>query len=164
MMMEMEVVGVRAELPGNAPIVLLREKEGQSRILPIFVGGPEATAIVLALDGIETPRPMTHDLFQVVLEKLGAVPERVVVTELRDRTFFAELYLRHGNEVMVVSSRPSDAIALAVRCGTPVFVEDEVLDQAGRVPEPEEDDEVAEEVVEAFRDFIDQVSPEDFDN
>ena len=166
-MHEMDVIGVRAELPGNAPMVVLQEREGQNRILPIFIGAPEATAIVLALDGVEAPRPMTHDLFHQVLDELGAVPERVVVTDLRDGTFFAELYLRHGNDVRVLSSRPSDAIALAVRANTPVFVESEVLDAAAHLPDDDEGDDdepVVEEVVEAFRDFIDTVSPEDFEN
>ncbi|MGI9600543.1 MAG: bifunctional nuclease family protein [Acidimicrobiales bacterium] len=165
-MQEMDVLGVRAELPGNAPIVMLQERGGDGRILPIFIGAPEATAIVLALDGVEAPRPMTHDLFHQVLGELGAVPERVVVTDLRDGTFFAELYLRLGNDVHVVSSRPSDAIALAVRADAPVFVETEVLDAAAHPPESDDDEEepVTEEVVEAFRDFIDNVSPEDFEN
>ncbi|MDH4168892.1 MAG: bifunctional nuclease family protein [Acidimicrobiia bacterium] len=165
-MEEMEILGVRAELPGNAPIVMLQERGGQGRILSIFIGAPEATAIVLALDGVEPPRPMTHDLFHQVLDELGATPERVVVTELRDGTFYADLYVRLGNDVHVVSSRPSDAIALAVRCQTPVFVETDVLDAAAAVPETDDDDDepLADEVVEAFRDFIDNVSPEDFES
>lgn len=165
-MEEMEVLGVRAELPGNAPIVMLQEKAGQGRVLPIFIGAPEATAIVLALDGVEAPRPMTHDLFRQVLDILGATPERVVITELRDGTFFAELYVRHGTDVHVVSSRPSDAIALAVRTGTPVFVEQAVLEEAAHpaAVEDEDGEPVVDEVVEAFRDFLDDVSPEDFES
>src|SRR5436189_5755790 len=114
-MVEMELIGVRVELPTNAPIVLLREADGSHRTLPIFIGGPEATAIAFALEGVETPRPMTHDLMKNVLEELSISIERIVVTELRDSTYFAELHLRNSNGTHVVSSRPSDALALAAR-------------------------------------------------
>jgi bifunctional DNase/RNase len=159
----MELIGVRVELPSNAPIVLLRERDGADRLLPIFIGAPEATAIALALDGVDTPRPMTHDLMRDVLEELAVDVERVVVTELRDKTFFAELHLIHGDERLVVSSRPSDAIALAVRTGTPIYASDDVVDEAGYVQGDEDDGEQSEEVVEQFREFIDSVNPEDFD-
>lgn len=163
----MDVVGVRVEVASSSPIVVLREREGP-RLLPIYIGGPEATAIALALDGVGTPRPMTHDLIRDVFDELAVDVERVVVTELRDKTFFAELHLRHGGEAHVVSSRPSDAIAIAVRTGTPVYAEDQVLDEAGYVEEDEaaegEDGEEAEEVVEQFREFIDSISPEDFED
>src|SRR4029078_5817230 len=107
----MELVGVRVELPTNAPIVLLRETDCSHRTLPIFIGGPEATAIAFALEGVETPRPMTHDLMKNVLEEVNVHVERVVVTEVRESTYFAELHLRGTNGPHVVSSRPSDAIA-----------------------------------------------------
>lgn len=156
----MELVGVRVELPTNAPIVLLREADGQRRTLPIFIGGPEAQAIAFALEGVETPRPMTHDLIKHMLDELGVSLARVVVTELRETTFFAELHLSGASGTRVVSSRPSDAIAVAVRTGTPIFAEESVLDQAAYLPEPE--GEEPEEVVEQFREFIDNVNPEDF--
>lgn len=159
-MVEMELVGVRVELPTNAPIVLLRETDGQRRTLPIFIGGPEAQAIAFALEGVETPRPMTHDLIRDMLEELGVSLARVVVTELRETTFFAELHLSGAAGTRVVSSRPSDAIAVAVRTGTPIFAEESVLDEAAYLPEPE--GEEPEEVVEQFREFIDNVNPEDF--
>ena len=111
----MEVVGVRVELPSNTPIVLLREMAGTRRLLPIFIGGPEATAIALALDEVETPRPMTHDLIKNVLDDLGVSLERLEITDLSDGTFYAELHLRAAGRVTVVSSRPSDGIALAIR-------------------------------------------------
>ena len=130
----MELLGVRVELPTNTPIVLMRETEGDHRMLPIFIGATEATAIVLAIDGMSTPRPMTHDLFRNLLEELGVSLERVVVTELQDKTFYAELHLQRGRgRRTVVSSRPSDAIALAVRVGAPIFAAEAVLDEAGSI-------------------------------
>ena len=113
-MIEMEIVGVQEVLPSSVPVVLLREADGE-RLLPIFIGMPEATAIGLALAGQDPPRPMTHDLMATLLATFSATLERVVVTELRDRTFFAEMYLRGPAGVEVVSARPSDAIALALR-------------------------------------------------
>jgi bifunctional DNase/RNase len=163
---EMELVGVRVELPSNSPIVLLREQTGKGRLLPIFIGGPEATAIALALEDVETPRPMTHDLMAILLGELEATVERIEVTELRDRTFYAEVHISHGEQAYTVSARPSDAIALAVRAGTPIFAAESVLDSAGYEATDEDDadgDEQPEEVVEQFRQFIDSVSPEDFD-
>jgi bifunctional DNase/RNase len=162
-MIEMELVGVRVELPSNAPIVLLREVEGGRRLLPIFIGGPEATAIAYALEHVETPRPMTHDLMKTLLEDLGARVERIVVTELRESTFFAEIHLASDGETRTVSSRPSDAIALAVRVGTRIFAEEAVLDEAGYTGDEEHEQEhEQDEVVEEFREFLDKVNPEDF--
>jgi uncharacterized protein len=158
---EMELVGVRVELPSSAPIVLLRETGDAGRLLPIFIGGPEATAIALALDDVETPRPMTHDLFKSVLDLLAVDISRVVVTRVEDKTFFAELEFRSEGDVKTVSSRPSDAIALAVRSGSPIFVDEGVLTQAGyTVPNDDGNDE---HLLEEFRSFLDDVSPEDFD-
>lgn len=163
-MQQMELIGVRVELPSNTPIVLLREMSDAARLLPIFIGVPEATAIAIALDGVSTPRPMTHDLLRDVLEELSADLERVVVTELREKTFYAELHLLHEGSRFVLSSRPSDAIAVAARTGTPIFAEESVIEEAGYTAEgaPLADEPPAEEVVEQFREFIDSVSPEDF--
>jgi bifunctional DNase/RNase len=157
---EMELVGVRVELPTNTPIVLLRELSGDRRMLPIFIGPPEATAIAFALEKVETPRPMTHDLLKNLLDELGVTLERIVVTELHDSTFYAELHLDRGGEALQVSSRPSDAIALATRTGSPIYAEEEVLDEVGYAVRDEQQPE--EEVVEEFRRFIDQIDPEDF--
>jgi hypothetical protein len=129
--------------------------------LPIFIGPPEAQAIALAMDGIETPRPMTHDLFKNVLDDLGAVLDRVVVTDLQDKTFFAELHLTQAGNPRTVSSRPSDAIALAVRCGASIFAVEAVLDAAAFTP-VEDAEPNQEQVVEEFREFIEHVNPEDF--
>jgi bifunctional DNase/RNase len=159
-MVEMELVAVRIELPGNTPVVLLRELGGDGRLLPIFIGQPEATAIAFAIDGVVTPRPMTHDLMKNLLDELGAAVDRVVVTELSEGTFYAEIHLSAGGRARRVSSRPSDALALALRVGCSIFAEEDVLDEAGLVDES--DDEEPEEVVEKFREFIDSVNPDDF--
>ncbi len=163
-MQQMELIGVRVELPSNTPIVLLREMSDAARLLPIFIGAPEATAIAIALDGVTTPRPMTHDLLRNVLDELSADLERVVVTELRDKTFYAELHLLRDGGRFVLSSRPSDAIALAARTGTPIFAEEAVIQEAGYTTDgvAVAGQEQAEEVVEQFKEFIDSVSPEDF--
>jgi bifunctional DNase/RNase len=153
------LVGVRVEGPSNQPIELLREVEGL-RYLPIFIGPPEATAIVYALQGMDTPRPMTHDLFKTVLDDLSVKVDRVVITQLQEGTFYAEVELVREGGALRISSRPSDAIALAVRYEEPVpiFVDEAVLDEAGVLFEAEED----EEQIEQFREFLEQVSPEDF--
>lgn len=165
-MVEMELVGVRLELPANTPIVLLREQAGRRRVLPIYIGGPEAAAIAYALEGVESPRPLTHDLFKNVLDELGVQLVRVVVTEMREHTYFAELHLDRAGSTSVVSSRPSDSIALAVRTGSPIFADEDMLDQyAQEQPEEEEaagEEGEAEEILEEFRDFIANVNPEDF--
>ncbi len=164
-MVEVELVEVRVEMPGNTPIVLLRERGGARRLLPILIGDVEARAIVFAVDRVKTPRPMTHDLFRDVLETLGVGVRQIVVTELRDRTFLAELHLVEGENSSVVSARPSDAIALAVRTGSPIFVADEVLDEAGYLEEkkaPATGEGAEREVMEQFKDFLESVNPEDF--
>lgn len=159
-MIRLSLVGVRVEVPTNQPIVLLREQEG-ARYLPIFIGTPEATAIVYALQGLDTPRPMTHDLFKTVLDDLSIRLERVDITELHDGTFYAMIELDRAGERTRISSRPSDAIALAVRYDgdVPIFADEAVLDEAGVVFENEDEEE---QQVEEFREFLDQVQPEDF--
>jgi uncharacterized protein len=155
----LSLVGVRVEVPTNQPIVLLREDEGQ-RYLPIFIGPPEATAIVYALQGMDTPRPMTHDLFKTVLDDMSMRLQQVVITELHDGTFYAEIELAGNGNAHRISSRPSDAIALAVRYEdtVPIFADEAVLEEAGVLFENDEE----EEQVEQFREFLDQVKPEDF--
>jgi hypothetical protein len=152
-----ELVGVRVELPTNTPIVLLREVGG-SRHLPIFIGTGEATAIAFALEGVEPQRPMTHDLLKTVIESLGAVAHHVLITALRDGIYFADLVLVRGGEEVRVSARPSDAIALAARTGSPIFVLPSVLDEAG----VELHDESEETEVARFRSFLESIDPEDF--
>jgi uncharacterized protein len=159
-MVEMELVGVRVELPTNTPIVLLRETSGERRLLPIFIGPPEATAIAFALEQVPTPRPMTHDLLKNLLDDLTVTLDRVVVTDLQDSTFFAELHLVQGGETHLLSSRPSDAIAIAARTGSPIYAEEHVLDQVGYAVQEEALPE--EEVVEEFKQFLDEINPDDF--
>ena len=165
-MIEMELVGVRVELPANQPIVLLKEASG-TRYLPIWIGAVEATAIAFALQGVETPRPLTHDLFVNVLSELGVEVTAVHVTDLQDGTFYAELHLLQGERTWTVSARPSDAIALASRLeDVPIFGAEEVLDEAGLEIDPDEADgegvEDADEAVREFREFLEKVDPEDF--
>jgi bifunctional DNase/RNase len=155
-MIEMELTGVRVELPTNQPIVLLRERGGE-RYLPIWIGAAEAAAIALSLQGVVTPRPMTHDLLKNILEDLTVEVQRIVVTELRDSTFYATIALQRGTDGFEVSSRPSDAIALAVRMAVPIFAEEGVLEEASILIPGDEDEEV-----EKFREFLDNISPEDF--
>lgn len=165
MTVEMELVGVRVDMPSNTPVLLLREQEGERRLLAIMIGGPEAQAIAFALDGVETRRPMTHDLIATLIDELGAHIDRIVISALRDDIFYADLVLRADDDTHVVSARPSDAMAIAVRVGTPVYAEEAVLAEVGYVEEDdsEPDDDVdPDEVVEEFREFIDQVNPEDF--
>ena len=153
-MNELSVVGVRVELPANQPIVLLKEASGE-RYLPIWIGAVEATAIAFAQQGIVPPRPLTHDLMRDVVTALGAELTAVHITELREGVFFAELLFSNG---VRVSARPSDAIALAVRTDVSIFADEAVLDEAGIVIADEQESEV-----EKFREFLDNISPDDFD-
>jgi bifunctional DNase/RNase len=149
---------VRIELPTQQPIVLLKERDGE-RFLPIWIGNVEATAIAFALQGVQTARPMTHDLMRNVLEELGASVDRVVITELKDGTFFANIELTQDDSTYSISSRPSDAIALAVRTNSTIYADEKVLTEASIVIK--NDDEERE--VEKFREFLDKVTPEDFE-
>ena len=153
----LEIVGVRVELPSNQPIVLLKELEG-TRYLPIWIGASEATAIATAMEGVEPPRPLTHDLMRSVIDAVGALAVKVVITEMRDSIFFADLSLDVSGKEVKISSRPSDAIALAVRTGTPVLAAPSVLDEAGVHFEDEDE----EEEVARFREFLEEVTVEDF--
>jgi bifunctional DNase/RNase len=155
-MIELSLVGVRVELPSNQPIVLLKETQGD-RYLPIWIGAVEATAIAFALQGVQTPRPMTHDLLRDIMSETSIDVERILISELVDQTFYAVIRMSSNGHTAEVSSRPSDAIALAVRIDAPIFAAEEVLEQAGIELRDEEETEV-----QKFREFLDQVSPEDF--
>lgn len=148
-----EVVGVRVEMPSNQPIVLIKEVDG-IRYLPIWVGAAEATAIAFAQQGLIPPRPLTHDLLQNVIKELGSKVESVSLTELLNGVFYATIKLGEDREI---SARPSDAIALALRAGAPIFATEDLFVSAGiEIPDQ------ADDQVEAFREFLDQINPEDF--
>jgi len=148
-----EVMGVRVEMPSNQPIVLLKELDGL-RYLPIWLGAVEATAIAFAQQGVKPPRPLTHDLFKEVLSELGAKLSTVYLTELKDGVFYAQLNFEDGP---TISARPSDAIALALRTGSPILASEQLLSEAGiEIPDQAEDE------VERFKEFLDQIKPEDF--
>jgi len=151
---EVEVVGVRVEMPSNQPIVLLREVTGE-RYLPIWIGAVEATAIAFAQQGVVPPRPLTHDLMKDLLDALGQELAEVQITDMKDGVFFATLVLGSGVEI---GARPSDSIALALRTGSRIVCAEEVLDEVGLAVPAEQEDEV-----ERFREFLDQVTPEDFE-
>ena len=162
-MTPMDLVGVRVEIPANTPMVLLQERDGEQRLLPIMIGGNEASAIHYALEGVEPPRPLTHDLFVNVLQALGVTLERVEVTEIRDHTFYAELHLTTPTGPKVVSSRPSDALALAVRTGTPIYANETLLDEAALDAPGELGEQEEEAILDEFRDFLEEINPEDFE-
>jgi len=153
MSVPVEVVGVRIEMPSNQPIVLLKEVDG-IRYLPIWVGAVEASAIAFAQQGLVPVRPLTHDLFTTVLRMVDAQVERVELTDLIDGVFYAELHLA-GDKT--VSARPSDAIALALRASAPITAAESLFSKAGIEIPDQSDDEV-----EKFREFLDQINPDDF--
>lgn len=154
----MDLMGVRIEYPTNQPIVLLRESAG-TRYLAIWIGVPEATAIAYALEGVTPQRPFTHDLLKLTTEALGASVDHVTVTEMRDSVYYADLVFARDGDQVVVSSRPSDAIALAARTGAPLFATRQVLDAAGiEIRDEDEEDEI-----ERFREFLEDINPEDFE-
>jgi bifunctional DNase/RNase len=158
-MQEMVIYGVSFDMVGKQPIVLLKTVTGNT-FLPIWIGHAEAAAILMKLQGAETPRPMTHDLLNDVLGELNAEIAKITVTELRENTFYALITLRASSSEIEVDSRPSDALALAVRTNAPIFAADKVIEESGIEFEHEVED--TDEVVEKFKDFLDTVSPEDF--
>ena len=165
MFIPVEVVGVRIEMPSNQPILLLKEIEG-SKFLPIWIGSNEANAIAFAQQGLNPSRPLTHDLISDLLDRTGVILTAVHITSLEDGIFFAELILRNETSPLPpLSCRPSDAVAIALRCKSNILVDLELLESAGiEIPEgiiPGESGEGLDEV-EAFREFLDQINPEDF--
>src|SRR5206468_2321476 len=156
---EMVIYGVSFDMVGKQPIVLLKTVES-NKFLPIWIGHPEAAAILMKLQGASTPRPMTHDLLSDMLGELDVECTRVAVTELRENTFFASITLAVNGRELEIDSRPSDALALAVRAGAPIFAADDVIAESAIEFEHEVED--TEEVVEKFKDFLDSVTPEDF--
>ena len=161
-MQRMDIYGVSFDLVGKQPIVLLKTADG-NRFLPIWIGQPEAAAILMKLQGASSPRPLTHDLLTEILAQLEAQVVRVTVTELRDNTFFAAITLLQDGAEIEIDSRPSDAIALAVRTEAPIFADDRVIEESAIEFEGEEvSDEEIEEKVTEFKQFLDQVTPDQF--
>ena len=155
----MSIYGVSFDMVGKQPIVLLRTLDG-SKFLPIWIGHPEAAAILMKLQGTPTPRPMTHDLVTEILGELNAKVEKIAVTELRDNTFYACITLRIDGSEVEIDSRPSDAIALAVRAEAPIFAADDVIEESAIEFEGEEVNE--EEIVSEFKQFLEHVTPDEF--
>jgi bifunctional DNase/RNase len=155
----MTIYGVSFDMVGKQPIVLLKTVDG-NKFLPIWIGHPEAAAILMKLQGASTPRPMTHDLISEMLEQVDAKCEKVSVTELRDNTFYASITISMNGSELEIDSRPSDALALAVRCSAPIFAADDVIEESAIEFDQEVED--TEEVVDKFKEFLDNVSPEDF--
>lgn len=155
-MRRLEVLGVRVEMPTQQPLVLLREADGLRRI-PIWIGAVEATAIAAALEGQTAARPSTHETTLHLIEALGGAVRRVDIVDVVDGVFRASVHLLPET---VVDARPSDAIALALRAGAGIWCTDHVLEAAGMVPDPSTDD--AEDEVERFREFLDEIDPDDF--
>jgi hypothetical protein len=158
-MHEMVIYGVSFDMVGKQPIVLLKTADG-NKFLPIWIGHPEAAAILMKLQGASTPRPMTHDLVTDLLDKLEARVVRIAVTELRENTFYAVVTVAVDGSEIEIDSRPSDAIALAVRADAPIFADESVIEESAI--EFEHEDVNEEEVVEEFKKFLDEVKPDDF--
>lgn len=157
-MVECEVVGVLLDQSIPAPVLRLRERSGERRELDIHIGAPEAASIHAALEGVTMPRPLTHDLFVDVLGRLNAPIASMRIVELRESTYFAVLVLHRGDDIVEISCRPSDGVALALRSGSPILVSESVLAEAGRTAIGSSETEILEE----FKDFIEGVRPEDF--
>ena len=157
----MSIYGINLDLFSSSPIVILKV-EDENRYLPIWIGQAEARSILMKLQNQEFSRPLTHDLAVNLVSEMGGTLERISVTELKDSTFFATLRLEIGGRTVEVDSRPSDAIAIAVRAGAPIFAADEVIEEAAVVFEEAMEDAPEEEVVDKFKDWMNRVSPEDF--
>ncbi len=172
-MIEVVLRAVRVDVGSSTPLLLLEELAGE-RVLPIFIGAPEATAIAYALQHLETPRPMSHDLMSTIITSLGGRLFTVEITELIDNTFYANLRILRDTSEIVVSARPSDAVALALRAGAPILVSDSLMDEQGRIMQLEDDDALDDmteeapgesneaELVAELREFLDTIRPEDF--
>jgi bifunctional DNase/RNase len=159
-MLEMVIYGVSFDMVGKQPIVLLKTLAG-NRFLPIWIGHPEAAAILMRLQDARPPRPATHDLMCTALEELGAEVTQVAITDLRDNTFFAQVTVSNGIDEHELDSRPSDALALAVRAEAPIFASEQIVMDSGIEFEQDAIGDT-DELVEKFRSFLDDVTPDDF--
>jgi hypothetical protein len=165
-MLQVDLVGIQVDPQTGAAVLVLREHDAPNRLLPIVVGGAEAAAIALAAQGQVPPRPMTHDLMATLVERFDGHLDAVEVVDFQEGAFIANLAVSGPTGDLRVDTRPSDAIALAVRLHAPLFVSEHVLDEAGAYPEPEGasvlDDAQIDAEVDQFRDFLDELAPEDF--
>ncbi len=167
-MIEVVIDSIRISLISQHRIVMLRDADGE-RQLPIWIGPCEAEAITIELQDVEIARPVTHDLLKNVIGEMGGTVSHILINELRDQVFYARLFIDMSGQMLEIDCRPSDAIAVAVRAKVPIFVNEEVLDEAGIVPEPEAEDQVdgdsdAAEKLDAFQDFVDTLDFDDFEN
>lgn len=155
-MFEMEVHGVNLDMLTNQPVIILKDLKS-NRFLPIWIGQFEATAILMEVQGIRPSRPLTHDLLKTVIDTLKAHVNRIVINDLKEGTFYAQIHMSIDSSSLQIDARPSDAIALAVRTNAPIFADESVLDQAAITNEGGEEEEI-----ERFREFLENVKPEDF--
>ena len=156
-----ELEGIRVEVPSNIPVMLIREIDEARRVIPIYIGEAEASSISVALSGVAPDRPLTHDLMLNTIAEMGGEVVMVVVTDVQEHTYFANIHIAVDGVEKVISARPSDAIALAVRAEIPVFVESDLMDKVGKsAVTADESDE--EEILDDFREFINSINPEDF--
>jgi bifunctional DNase/RNase len=156
-MLEMVVHGITLDPVSQMPIVVLKAKDDDDTVLPIWIGIFEADSILRQLQNVEPPRPMTYELMKNVITQMGGVVDKVVINDLRDSTYYAEVHILQGNNRLIIDSRPSDAINIALRFSAPIFVEESVLEKS-RVPKPEEDEEKKK-----LREWLENIKPEDFE-
>lgn len=154
---EMEVHGITLDPTTQMPIVVLKGRDDENLILPIWIGAFEANGIAMKLQGVEPPRPMTYKLLKNIITEMGGNVEKIVINDLKESTYYAEIYINQGNNTLIIDSRPSDAINLALRFGAPIYVAQHVLDQS-KLPEPEEDEEKRK-----LREWLENIKPEDFE-
>jgi len=154
---EMEVHGITLDPTTQMPIVVLKGKDDENLILPIWIGAFEANGIAMKLQGVEPPRPMTYELLKNIITEMGGNVEKIVINDLKESTYYAEIHINQGNNTLIIDSRPSDAINLALRFGAPIYVAQHVIDQS-KLPEPEEDEEKKE-----LRKWLENIKPEDFE-
>jgi bifunctional DNase/RNase len=156
-MLEMVVHGITLDPVSQMPIVVLKAKDDEETVLPIWIGIFEADSILRELQKVEPPRPMTYELMKNVITQMGGVVDKVIINDLRDSTYYAEVHILHGNNLLIIDSRPSDAINIALRFSAPIFVEESVLEKS-KVPKPEEDEEK-----EKLKEWLENIKPEDFE-
>jgi uncharacterized protein len=156
-MLEMVVHGITLDPVSQMPIVVLKAKDDEETVLPIWIGIFEADSILRELQKVEPPRPMTYELMKNVITQMGGVVDKVIINDLRDSTYYAEVHVLQGNNLLIIDSRPSDAINIALRFSAPIFVEESVLEKS-KVPKPEEDEEK-----EKLKEWLENIKPEDFE-